>query len=133
MLDAEELQELEATLLPTLERHHLRLLAHGLRTLQAIAGRRGGALPPAAAIEVWARSQPVIEADPGFAQAFLTQMASVAAQLESIAAAHGRAPLALELPDLVAWARGAADQRLRSPANPADLADLADPAAPPQG
>jgi hypothetical protein len=120
MLDAEELQELEATLLPTLERHHLRLLAHGLRTLQAIAGRRSGAIPSSAAIESWAARQPVIQDDPGFAGAFLTQMGSVAAQLETIAAETGRSPLALDLPDLVAWARGAADRRVRTPAAPTD-------------
>ena len=31
MLSEHDLQELESTLLPALERHHLRLLAHGLR------------------------------------------------------------------------------------------------------
>jgi hypothetical protein len=118
MLGADELQELEATLLPTLERHHLRLLAHGLRTLQAIAGRRSGGLPPAAAIEDWARRQPVIEGDPGFAQAFLTQMGSAGAQLEAIAAASGSEPLALDLQDLVRWATGEADRRVRVPAAP---------------
>jgi hypothetical protein len=118
MLGADELQELEATLLPTLERHHLRLLAHGLRTLQAIAGRRSGGLPPAAAIEAWARQQPVIDADPGFAQAFLTQMGSVAVQLEAIAAAAGTEPMALDLHHLIHWARGEADRRVRAPATP---------------
>jgi hypothetical protein len=36
VIEASELAELEATLLPALERHHLRLLAHGLRTFQAV-------------------------------------------------------------------------------------------------
>ncbi len=116
MLSADELQELEATLLPSLERHHLRLLAHGLRTLQAIAGRRCGGLPPATAIEAWARRQPVIQADPGFARAFLTQMGSAGVQLEAIAASSGSDPLALDLPDLIHWARGEADRRVRAPA-----------------
>ncbi|WP_216904091.1 hypothetical protein [Synechococcus sp. CCY 9618] len=124
MLAADELQELEATLLPTLERHHLRLLAHGLRTLQAIAGRRSGPLPPPAAIEAWALQQPVIQADPGFAAAFLTQMTSAGTQLEAIAIAAGREPLGLELADLIHWATAAADRRVRPPA---------DPPAPPPG
>jgi hypothetical protein len=42
VLDPQELNLLDSTLLPSLERHHLRLLAHGLRTLQAAAGRRQG-------------------------------------------------------------------------------------------
>jgi hypothetical protein len=118
MLSPEELQELEATLLPTLERHHLRLLAHGLRTLQAIAGRRIGGLPPDAAVSAWAATQPVIAADAGFEQAFLTQMGHVAAQLAAIAAAMGKEPLGLDLTDLVQWATGEADRRLRPPAAP---------------
>lgn len=118
MLSVAELQELEATLLPTLERHHLRLLAHGLRTLQSVAGCRSGALPPPGALEAWARRQPVVQDDPGFAQAFLGQMAQVSAQLEAIAAAIGREPLDLDLDDLVQWARSEADRRVRPPAGP---------------
>ena len=120
MLSPEELQQLEATLLPTLERHHLRLLAHGLRTLQAIAGRRSGALPPDTALAAWAAAQPVIAADAGFEEAFLTQMGHVAAQLAAIAADAGKEPLGLDLPDLVHWATGEADRRLRHPAAPPD-------------
>lgn len=118
MLSPDELQELEATLLPTLERHHLRLLAHGLRTLQAIAGRPSGELPAVGAIEAWARQQPVIAADAGFEEAFLTQMDGVGQQLATIAAAAGREPLALELADLVHWATREADRRIRPPATP---------------
>ena len=120
MLSPDELQELEANLLPTLERHHLRLLAHGLRTLQAIAGRRSGELPPDAAVAAWAATQPVIAADAGFQEAFLAQMGQVATQLAAIAAAAGREPLGLDLADLVHWATGEADRRVRSPAEPPD-------------
>lgn len=120
MLSPDELQQLEATLLPTLERHHLRLLAHGLRTLQAIAGRRVGALPPEGAVAAWAAAQPVIASDAGFEDAFLTQMGHVASQLAAIAADAGREPLALDLADLVSWATGEADRRLRPPAAPPD-------------
>ena len=118
MLSPDELQVLEATLLPTLERHHLRLLAHGLRTLQAIAGHPSGGLPAAGAIEAWARQQPVIQDDPGFARAFLNQMGRVGEQLAAIAAVTGREPLALDLADLVQWATQEADRRVRSPAAP---------------
>ena len=118
MLSADESQTLEATLLPTLERHHLRLLAHGLRTLQTIAGQPSGGLPAAGAIEAWALQQPVIRDDPGFAHAFLSQMDRVGEQLAAIAAAAGREPLALDLADLVHWATREADRRVRSPATP---------------
>ncbi len=118
MLSPDELQELDATLLPTLERHHLRLLAHGLRTLQAIAGQRAGGLPPEGAVAAWAATQPVIAADAGFAEAFLHQMGHVATQLAAIATASGREPLALDLADLVHWATREADRRVRPPATP---------------
>jgi hypothetical protein len=112
VLSDEELQELDATLLPALERHHLRLLAHGLRTLQAIAGRRSGAPPPAEAIADWADLQPLIRSDPGFATAFLEQMQGVCRQLEEIAGGQGQQPLALGLDDLARWARQQADRRI---------------------
>ncbi len=115
MLTPEELAVLESTLLPALERHHLRLLAHGLRTLQAVAGRRDGPPPDTEAIRAWATDQPQVADDPPFAEAFCGQLGSAARQIEAIARAAGRPPLALELEDLVAWARSQADARLSSP------------------
>ncbi len=115
MLNPAELQQLESTLLPALERHHLRLLAHGLRTLQTIAGQRSGPVPAADAIAAWAAQEPLIQSDPGFAEAFLEQMWSVCHQLETIAADGGRQPLQpleLDLDDLVLWARQQADRRI---------------------
>jgi hypothetical protein len=113
VLTAAELGELEGTLLPALERHHLRLLAHALRTLQAIAGRRQGRPPEPGTIRAWAERQPAIAGDAGFHEAFLTQLLAAAVQIEAIAAAAGAEPLGLELPALMAWARRQADHRLR--------------------
>jgi len=113
VISPEELQELESSLLPSLERHHLRLLAHGLRTLQCVAGRRGGPLPDPAALQAWALRQPAIAGDPEFAEPFLAQMRTLGTQLTTIAAARGRsAPLDLEMADLIAWARISADARI---------------------
>jgi hypothetical protein len=121
VLSEAESRQIESTLLPALERHHLRLLAHSLRTLQAVADRRGGAAPTRAAIEAWARSQPQVGADVGFAEAFVDQLIRAAHQLEAIATEPvpetGQTPtadgaLGLDLDDLVAWARRQADQRI---------------------
>jgi hypothetical protein len=122
MIDAAELAELERCLLPALERHHLRLLAHGLRTFQAVAGRRSGPLPPAAAWAAWAAQQPQLAADASFAASFLEQLTSLASQLEAIARSRSCDPLALELADLSHWAGQQADGRLaitKLKANPA--------------
>lgn len=112
MLDPHELEVLDSSLLPSLERHHLRLLAHGLRTLQAAAGRRQGSLPERRQLEAWAAAQPVLSADSQFAAAFLPQLEELGGQLAAIAAAEGVTPLALDLEQLRRWAQGQADQRL---------------------
>jgi hypothetical protein len=119
-LSSAELAELESTLLPALERHHLRLLAHGLRTLQAIAGAGGplpasGALPDLDAIRAWAARQPPIAADTAFIEVLSRQLQATSLQLAELAAELDRDPLSLELGDLTAWATRQADQRLRSP------------------
>jgi len=116
MLSPEELAELDGTLLPSLERHHLRILAHALRTLQAIAKRQAGDLPASVEIEVWAQHQAVIAEDPAFAQAFVDQLVGAGSQLLPIAEQAGVDPLALELDHLVTWARRQADRRLTNPA-----------------
>ena len=126
MLSREELAELEASLLPALERHHLRLLAHSLRSLQAAAGRRSGPLPARTDLLAWALDQPELEAEPGFCQAFLDQLQRAGSQLERIAEDRSGSsqtaqpaaippptgPLGLGLADLVAWAGQQADRRI---------------------
>ena len=116
-LSPAELAELESTLLPALERHHLRLLAHGLRTLQAIAAADGaqhgsGELPDRSAIRSWAADQPPIAQDRAFIEVLSSQLESAGRQLEQLAAELGRPPLSLELRDLIAWARNQANQRI---------------------
>lgn len=124
MLTPEEIQELEATLLPALERHHLRLLAHGLRTLQQIAGSVAGAVPGTppepSRIRAWALAQAAIGDDPTFVEAFCAQLHGVGQQLQAIAGAERQA-LDLELADLIRWARQQADQRIA--AGPSSRAD----------
>lgn len=108
-----DLSAIESTLLPALERHHLRLLAHGLRTLQHIAGRREGPPPTLEVLEDWAGRLPAIADDPDFARAFAIQLQAAGRQLAQLPGAAGPGgPLALDLPELVAWAKRQADARL---------------------
>jgi hypothetical protein len=110
---------IESHLLPALERHHLRLLAHCLRCLQQIAGERSGPVPATSAIEAWMADQPQIQDDPDFGPVLLFQLQSGAAQLESLAADLGCEPLALDLPQLITRAHGLAQGRLKaSPPSP---------------
>jgi hypothetical protein len=112
VLTESELRVVESTLLPSLERHHLRLLAHGLRTLQTISARHRGDPPDRAAIASWAEGQQEIAQDPRFREAFVEQLLNLADQLRLIARDTGSEPMALDLSDLAAWARRVADDRL---------------------
>mgnify|MGYP006273015071 FL=1 len=111
MLSAADLQELESSLLPALERHHLRLLAHSLRCLQQAAP--GEPHPPSAAqLKTWAQTQPTLCADASFIPVLLEQLQKAQLQLEQIASWRGQPAMSLSMADLVAWGQSLADQRL---------------------
>jgi len=117
-LSAAEVTQLESTLLPALERHHLRLLAHALRTLQQVQhGQPGGrqGLPDPTTIEPWLLQQPGIGDDAGFAHQLAVQLSQAGRQLEALASDLGIDALALELEHLISWAQQQADQRLITP------------------
>ena len=103
MLSPDEQRWIESLALPAREDHQLRLLAHGLRTLQTIAAGRQGELPALASIESWVLAQPQIAGDQGFAQAFVRELVGLGAQLERLATNRSMGPLGLELADLLAW------------------------------
>lgn len=116
-LSHDEIHLLDSTLLPVLERHHLRLLAHALRTLQQVQADCGStALPDAEAIERWLLQQPSLNGEPDFSSLLAAQLHSAGKQLQRLAAARGLSPLELELDDLIAWSLQQADQRLASEA-----------------
>ena len=111
MLSEGDLAELESTLLPALERHHLRLLAHSLRCLQQAAGD-GEPLPDPQRLTAWAQRQSNLAVDPTFIPVLVEQLGKAAVQLEQIAVEQGRTPLELQIADLVSWGQRQADQRL---------------------
>jgi hypothetical protein len=88
-----------------LERHHLRLLAHSLRSLQAIAAHQpAGALPDHDAMRAWASQQPALADAPCFQAVLVEQLEAAGRQLQQLATTLGQSPLALELDDLIAAA-----------------------------
>ena len=100
-LNPAELAALDAALLPSREKHQLRLLAHGLRTLQQIADRRAGPPPELVAIQAWARQQPSIGDDETFVSAFSIQLQVAGQQLSQLAGDSPGGALALELSELI--------------------------------
>ena len=133
MLTPEDQALLEATLLPALERHFLSLLAHGLRTFQAIAATtdqptdpptgQPKPLPERLQIEAWAAGQASLADDPGFREAFVEQLCRLRDPLGEIAARGGQSPLDLPIEALVAWVREQADGRLSRSATPPPAAE----------
>ena len=117
MLSENDLQELESTLLPALERHHLRLLAHSLRCLQQAAAG-GTAMPAQAGLMAWAQQQPNLAVDPTFIPVLVEQLAKAAVQLEAIGLEFHKPPLALDISDLVRWGQRQADHRLDNTLKP---------------
>ena len=100
MLSPDEQHWIESLSLPAWEDHQLRLLAHGLRTLQTIASRRQGETPSSATIQAWVQAQPQIAADPGFTQAFVRELVGLGALFDRLATNRSVTPLSLELADL---------------------------------
>ncbi|MEB3325303.1 MAG: hypothetical protein VKM17_08195 [Cyanobacteriota bacterium] len=120
MLTPEDLDLLEASLLPAMERHYLRLLAHGLRTLQTIAASTADPqrAPDRAQMVAWAASQAPMADDPHFRDAFLDQLERLMGPLEEMASRGQQPLLTLQMSQLLAWVKEQADARLSSPSQP---------------
>lgn len=129
MLTPEDLALLEATLLPALERHFLRLLAHGLRTFQAIAAQaeEPDGLPDRPRIAAWVASQASLTDDPGFQETFVEQLCRLRDPLQAIGDRQGRSPLDLPMEALVAWVSEQAEARVNRPASPPPAAETSPP------
>lgn len=106
-------ERIEATLLPTLDRHHLRLQAHCLATLKSIAAPRSqGPLPSDEEIQAWCGQQPALRDDSAFQGELLRQFQVISNQLNTLAEACGRTPLELTLEALIDHAETASRRRL---------------------
>ena len=112
-LTREDAERIEATLLPTLDRHHLRLQAHCLATLKSIAAPRcQGPLPNAEQIRAWCRQQPALRDDSVFQDELLRQFQVISDQLNALADACRYTPLDLTLDALIANAERESRRRL---------------------
>jgi hypothetical protein len=121
-LSRSDAEQIEATLLPNLDRHHLRLLAHCLRSFQAIADpRQSGPLPNRGALEQWLSAQPQLVDEPQFRDLLLHQLLAAAQQLEDLARQRNLSPLELNLGELIEASTTACKASIeRSHNNPSD-------------
>ncbi len=101
-LTNEDLERIEATLLPSLDRHHLRLLAHCLACFKAMAQPSNtGPLPEERVRLKWFLQNPSLAEDPSFLRILLQQFNVAGDQLEDVAKSCDISPLELGLTDLI--------------------------------
>ena len=100
-IDPEAIAQIDATLLPKLDRHHVRLLAHCLDSFQTMDSTAAGVIPDLSSRRRWCGQQPQVAEDPGFLNALLLQLDAAAQQLQSLADDLGKPPLELDLNDLI--------------------------------
>ena len=112
-LDRQQIERIEATLLPVVDRHLLRLQAHCLVTFQQIAmPTRQGPLPSRDRWQDWCDHQPQLADDTEFSEQLMMQFTVIAGQLEELAGKLNRTPLELELGDLIQHAETNSRDRL---------------------
>ncbi len=101
-LTKEDIARIDATGLPGLDRHYLRLLAHCLSAFQEMAnGATAGPFPDEHVRLKWCQAQSSIANEEDFISVLLQQLSLAARQLEKISSLYGVSPLELTLDDLI--------------------------------
>ena len=101
-LSVEDLACIDATSLTSIERHHLRLLAHCLACFKSMAnGVSIGPLPNELIRREWFLKQPSLFEEKEFISVLLKQFAIAAGNLERLATDCGVSPLELTLEHLI--------------------------------
>ena len=104
-IDRATIERIDSTLLPQLDRHHLRVRSHCLDSFQSMAApESNGAIPDEGQRRHWCQQQPVVAEDPAFLDTLLLQLNAAADQLDQLALELGKPPLALTLDDLISAA-----------------------------
>ena len=101
-LTKEDIEQIEATLLPALERHHIRLLAHCLASFKSMANdSKKGPLPNKDSRLKWCLKQPELSNQKSFIPILLEQMEVAGLELEQLASERLITPLELNIEDLI--------------------------------
>ena len=113
-MDAAVIARIDATLLPQMDRHHLRLLAHCLESFKAMRGGNEGLLPDAASRRRWCDQQPGVTEDPALLRSLMQQVNGASEQLQDLANSLGKSPLELQLDDLITAAEARCHHQLQN-------------------
>tara|TARA_B100001094_G_C18067147_1_gene738061 strand:+ start:577 stop:960 length:384 start_codon:yes stop_codon:yes gene_type:complete len=112
-LNRQQIERIDATLLPAVDRHLLRLQAHCLATFKQIAmPAQEGPLPTRDHWQDWCDRQPQLANDADFREQLMMQFTVIASQLEELARQLKLTPLELKLNDLIRDAEANSRQRL---------------------
>ena len=110
-LSIEEINRIDSTGLSSIDRHHLRLIAHSLACFKSISnGSISGPFPKENERLKWLLAQPALNNQKTFVYDLLDQLARAALLLERMADQFNISPLELTLEDLIQF-------RLRSISN----------------
>ena len=106
-LSFDDLQKIETTNFSSLDRHHLRLLAHCLFCFKEMKDQNqySGELPQEVDWRKWCLEQPGLSKDNVFISVLLEQFSSAANQLEKNSLFLGITPLELTIDDLIRYKR----------------------------
>ena len=113
-VDPDVVARIDATLLPQLDRHHLRLLVHCLDSFRAMVQSNDGSLPDASSRRRWCEQQPLVVEDPTFLRSLLQQLEGAGQQLNELAQQLNKQPLELSLDDLITAAETRCHHQLHS-------------------
>ncbi len=101
-LSNEEIELIESTKLSTLDKHHLRLLAHCLETLRCMAnGSLKGSFPSQQNRLNWLEDLNGLKDDQSFIPLLMEQLDVAAIELERIAEQNNISPLEMNLHSLI--------------------------------
>ena len=101
-LSIEEIELIQSTSLSSIERHHLRIIAHCLECFRSMSnGKNYGPLPSYETRMQWCMDQPNVSNDPDFVALLLEQFSEAAKYLEEISLLYNFSPLQLTLKDLI--------------------------------
>ena len=101
-LSVNDIEQIETTNLPSLDRHYLRLLAHCLACFKEMSnGSFSGPLPTEQDQLEWYLQQPSLVNERAFVLVLLEQFSAAGRQLEKLASDRKTSPLELTVDDLI--------------------------------
>tara|TARA_Y100001968_G_C19273897_1_gene675669 strand:- start:29 stop:397 length:369 start_codon:yes stop_codon:yes gene_type:complete len=107
-LTLEEIQQINQLELSTIEKHHVRLLAHCLSSFKQISRDNSSQSLPSREEQLdWCFAHPKLSKDKEFIFILINQFSAASSYLEKIASNLKIPPLELTLEDLISYAIGA--------------------------